>query len=62
MLKIGYKVFTHAWLILGLKYTMVFLLLVFYMSFSIIVGLYYPQPPWSTLFLKEIYEKLVCPA
>ena len=33
MLKIGYK-------ILGIKYTVVFLILVFYKSFSIIFGIY----------------------
>ena len=56
MLKIGYKVFTHARLILGLKYTMVFLILVFHMSFSIIVGLYYPQTPGQPCFLRKFMK------
>ena len=39
MLKIGYKVFQPSRPILGIKYTVFFLILVFYTSFSIIFGI-----------------------
>ena len=56
MCKFGYSI--HSQLILGVKYNVVFLILVFYTSFSIIFGIlealfqvfwYSTTPPWPTL-------------
>ena len=54
MLKIGYKVFTHAWLMLGIKYTMVGLLHEF--QYKLLLDSTTLNPPGQPCFLRTFMK------